>query len=31
MILCGFVIYPVDFHEEPGKKRGWKTFGLEGY
>lgn len=24
MILCGFVIYPVDFHEERGKKKGWK-------
>ena len=21
MILCGFVIYPVDFHEEPASRR----------
>ena len=24
MILCGFVIYPVDFHEEQGLKRAGK-------
>ena len=24
MILCGFVIYPVDFHEERGLKRAGK-------
>ena len=31
MILCGFVIYSVDFYEKPASRRRVKIKGLENF